>query len=322
MNNIFESQPFGDESLYVLTTHVNPDWDGIGAIVAISSLLNRLTLHHYVVLDGEIPSDAEPFLRRLNFASELNLNSKNLQLIVFDTNDLARIPRNIDIQSFGKVLIVDHHQLYDLPHEKISNFVDENASSTSEIVANYLLKQNYDFDSDVAILLYAGIYSDSGGFRFTKTSPDTLRTASALLERTHKLEFIDKFLFQNKSFDDLKFLRFFYKNLKSDFENQFCYTFVKVSELMEEGLNIYKPSQNLDTLLSARSVKVAMLVREISEESCKVYLRSKPGYEIIEILRAIGGGGHPNAGGAKLNKSLSDTVIFLKALIQPLFIKY
>ena len=315
MEDIFASL-ISEKKKVVMTTHLNPDWDGVASLKSMELFLKKSNCPYTIVCEGQLPNNAEDILPNVVYPSTLKEKLDGAVLLILDTDDFLRIPAILNDLSFSKIFFIDHHDQYNHGSDNSIKLIDPKASSTSEIIADYLLTHPDYFDPSSAIWLYIGMYSDTGGFKYTKTSAKTLKIASRLLPSVKDLSLIDEYLFQDKNVADVLFLKKFYGNMKFAFENQLAYTMITLDELNSLSANLQNPSKNLDDVLHVKQVKVAMLVKQLSTELFKIYIRSKPGYEIIDLVHEMGGGGHPCAGGATIKIAFDKVIDYLKILIQ------
>ncbi len=320
MDNIFKILSEWDDEI-ILTTHTNPDWDAIASLKCMSSILNKYKATFKICWDGKIPAKASEILPEAQTTEFLRDPVNNKILLILDTDDIKRIPAAFHKLQFSKIIFIDHHN----PGQQHTNgairLINPQASSTSEMLAEYLSTHPEYFDPTNAIWLYLGMYSDTGGFRFSKTSSKTLEMASWLMNSISDLSPVDTYLYQDKEPADILFLSGFYGNVRFFFEDQLASTLISLNEMQKLADNLNSPSDNLDNLLQVRQVKVAMMIRQLAENSCKVYLRSKPGFEVIQLLHSLGGGGHSCAGGVTLNIGLQEAEQLMKEKINTTILK-
>ncbi len=320
MDNIFKILSQWNDEI-ILTTHINPDWDAIASLKCMSSIIKRLQGSCRICLEGKIPAKAGEILPEAQTTEFLGDPVNNKILLILDTDDIKRIPVAFHKLQFSKIIFIDHHNPCQPDTNGAIKLINPLASSTSEILAEYLSVHPEYFDPTDAIWLYLGMYSDTGGFRFSKTSSKTLEIASWLLNSISDLSPVDTYLYQDKEPADILFLKGFYGNVRFFYGNQLASTIISLDEIQELADNLTSPSDNLDSLLQVRQVKVAMMIRQLSANSCKVYLRSKPGFEVIHLLHSLGGGGHSCAGGATLHISLQEAEQLMKEKINCTILK-
>ncbi len=175
-------------SSFVLTTHVNPDGDGLGSELAFAHFLRKLgkrvsIINHSKTPDNYLWLDAGNEI--VHFSPERDRTSILAAEIIFilDTNQPERLRtmQEAVLQSKAKKIVIDHH-LEALPFAD-HYVIDIDATSTGEIVYNIIKAIDGKlFDRDIARSLYTAIMTDTGSFRYPRTDPETHRITSHLIE--------------------------------------------------------------------------------------------------------------------------------------------
>ena len=164
-----------DDRVILVAGHKNTDYDSMCSSLAFTLFLNKIGKKTFMLLE-------EKDLSKLNWFNKLDYilseySGDNYNFILLDSNRKSRL--GVFEKYFDKASIkinIDHHE--DNKKEADYIFVDENISSTCEIIYN-LIKDN--IDKDIATLLYAGIASDTNSF-YKRVTPSTMLCASKLLE--------------------------------------------------------------------------------------------------------------------------------------------
>jgi phosphoesterase RecJ-like protein len=196
---------------FVVTTHINPDGDAIGSQLALAYFLIKLGKEVKLINHSQTPGNLK-FLDEGNLIQQYQsilddviLNTE--VLIAIDFNEIKRVKSMVDIfnQSKAYKICIDHHT-------NPKNFVDEffcdtDYSASGEIV--YELIKYYDkslLDKKIADALYAAIMTDTGSFRFERTSPRVHRIIAELIERgTNPTDIFNK-IYNELSIAKLKLL--------------------------------------------------------------------------------------------------------------------
>ncbi|MDU3989471.1 MAG: bifunctional oligoribonuclease/PAP phosphatase NrnA, partial [Staphylococcus sp.] len=198
----------------------------------------------------------------------------------------------------GKDLIkIDHHPATD-QYGRI-NYVDTNASSTSEIIFDFITHFNdiNIIDESVARVLYLGIVGDTGRFLFSNTTPHTMNVASRLLE----FPFNHNEVLNQLGEKDPKLMPFqgyILQNFQLSENHQYCQIKITKDVLNRFQIAPNEASQFVNTVADIKGLKIWMFgVDEGDQIRCR--LRSK-GITINDIANQFGGGGHPNASGVSV----------------------
>ncbi len=170
-----------------ITTHVNPDGDGLGSEVGLVHLLRAQGITAVITNPTPTPDRYNFLFHGLPGVDKTHEAVKELRradlILVLDIADVGRLGMlSQTVQDRGvTVACVDHHvsqgHLPDGPR-----YVDPEASATGELIFQIAQANGWPLTPPAARALYVAILTDTGGFRFSNTRPATLRTAAALLE--------------------------------------------------------------------------------------------------------------------------------------------
>ncbi len=272
----------------ILHRHERPDPDALGSQLGFAHVIKESFPYKKVYVVGE----EEPSLA---FLGEMNLISdyeyEQALVIVCDTANTERIDDKRYRQ--GQYLIkIDHHPNEE-PYGNL-NWVDPSFSSTSEMIVELIEQAGLQLDSESALLLYAGIVGDTGRFRYSNTTANTLRRASLLVEQP----FDQNTFYSNLHKKDLKITRLQGYVLQQFSVINDC---VGVMRLTKQDLDRFQvtsteSSQLVNAFSDVEGLKVWVFFVE-DEDKIRVRLRSK-GPVINTIATEYNGGGHPMAAGA------------------------
>ncbi|MEB5792360.1 DHH family phosphoesterase [Staphylococcus hominis] len=277
----------------IIHRHVRPDPDAYGSQLGLKYYLQRKFPEKSIYAVGQ-PESSLAFIGDLDRVRDDMY--QNALVIVCDT---ANAPR-IDDQRFnqGKDLIkIDHHPATD-QYGRI-NYVDTNASSTSEIIFDFITHFNdiNIIDESVARVLYLGIVGDTGRFLFSNTTPHTMKVASRLLE----FPFNHNDVLNQLGEKDPKLMPFqgyILQNFQLSEDHQYCQIKITKDVLNRFQIAPNEASQFVNTVADIKGLKIWMFgVDEGDQIRCR--LRSK-GITINDIANQFGGGGHPNASGVSI----------------------
>ena len=277
----------------IIHRHVRPDPDAYGSQLGLKYYLQRKFPEKSIYAVGQ-PESSLAFIGDLDRVRDDMY--QNALVIVCDT---ANAPR-IDDQRFnqGKDLIkIDHHPATD-QYGRI-NYVDTNASSTSEIIFDFITHFNdiNIIDESVARVLYLGIVGDTGRVLFSNTTPHTMNVASRLLE----FPFNHNEVLNQLGEKDPKLMPFqgyILQNFQLSENHQYCQIKITKDVLNRFQIAPNEASQFVNTVADIKGLKIWMFgVDEGDQIRCR--LRSK-GITINDIANQFGGGGHPNASGVSV----------------------
>jgi phosphoesterase RecJ-like protein len=208
---------------FLISTHVQPDGDGIGSEIALYHHLKKTGKEAWVINPSPTPEKFEvidPSRIIQVFSSGLKVPDVDTVIIV-DTNEvkmlgaLAPVVENLKVP----ILFVDHHvkELQDTS----GHLIDEKSGSSGEIVYRFIKSQGTELTFEMAQALYVAILTDTGNFRFQRTSPSTHETVADLLRTGVKPEQVFQSVFGKDSAEKLRLLGKTLQTLKLECQGQF-----------------------------------------------------------------------------------------------------
>lgn len=191
--------------------HNEPDFDAIGSAIGIRALAKSFEKEAYIIVNDDALS-LEPGVKKiideykekyniitLNEAKELI--DDNSLLVVTDTNKDYLVSVKDDLDEFKEVFVIDHHEP-DIHTIKGKNYINTDASSACEIIANLMISERIKIDPNVASYLLSGIFLDTKRFK-QNTSSKTHDIAEKLLNRGANTDYVNE-LFQADFVSDAK----------------------------------------------------------------------------------------------------------------------
>ncbi|MEA2723079.1 MAG: bifunctional oligoribonuclease and phosphatase NrnA [Gemmatimonadales bacterium] len=294
-----------------ITTHVNPDGDGIGSEVALVHLLRAQGIDAVITNPSPTPPrfnflfDDLPGVDRSGEAVK-ELRRADL-IVVLDISDLTRLGMLIDTvrQRGVPVACVDHHVSVGVMPPG-PRYVDANAAATGELVYELAKGNDWPITQAAARALYVAILTDTGGFRFSNTRPNTLRVAADLLETGVDPEQIYLEVYARAPEGRPRLFAEALQTLVVEHEYGLAWVTVPPGAIERLGVS----SDDLDGVVefprSIEGVRMALLFREISQGRVKVSLRSVGDVDVAAFAKPYGGGGHTKAAGLSLSGSLPE----------------
>jgi len=292
----------------LITTHVNPDGDGISSELALYHYLKRLGKEVAVINRDPVP-DIFDFLPGVD---EIRIDSHpSFQpdlILIMDCGGLERTGLQTESTNHSMIVVIDHHLTND--HSGAVNLLDPKASATGELV--YLLLRQMeeegrgDLDYTVALCLYTSIFTDTGSFRYSNTSPKALSIASKLVSYGINSWTVAEHVYESKSFATLKLMGSFLESLGVSRKGRFAWGTIRMDDYRKTGAREEHTDGFVNFPRSIKGVEVALLFRELNADGIKISLRSKGKINVAAIAEKFGGGGHHNAAGCILKGSLEE----------------
>ena len=310
----------------VIIPHRNPDGDAMGSTLGLYHFLLKLNHQVLVISPNEFPEflDWLPGSETvLTYEKHKDETTKILQeaelLFTLDFNSLHRVGEMETIlkELTATYIMIDHHQKPDDYAEFI--YSDTEFGSTCEMIYNFieLLDQTHLLDKTIATCIYTGILTDSGSFRFPKTTGKTHRIVASLIDLGVENSLIPNLLFDNNSYNRLQLLGKALQNMKV--MSEFNTSFITLSQAELDSFEHVKGDTEgiVNYGLTIKGIIFTALFIENKEEKIiKISFRSQGDFDVNQFARDnFSGGGHINAAGGKSELSLEETIKKFEGLV-------
>ena len=307
---------FESSNIFIMG-HKNPDMDSLGASIGLWSSIRQLGKNCNIIIDNDITA-IDYYMTKLKkddkydnlFISseeaEKNINDKTL-LIIVDVHNKGYV-NNLDIvERINRKIIIDHHRRSpDIIEGALLNYIEVYASSTSEMVTELIqyMLQKPRIPKIIAEGLLGGIFMDTKGFQF-KSGVRTFDAAAFL--RSLGAETIEVKKMFTDSLDDYLFISDTIRNAEVH-EN------LAIAVCPSDVNNTVIVARAADELLGISGIDVCFVLCNIND-SIIISGRSTGEVNVQVILEELGGGGHMNMAGAKLECTIDEAVNLLKEAI-------
>ena len=300
-------------------THKKSDGDSMGSACALYEAgINLGKDVNWYVPDPNL-SESYKFLPHLDdFIScesfAFNSADENMLYVFLDCSNEFR-----GVEGFVKgsnVLNIDHHE--DNSMFGHVNCVDGKASSTCEMLYRLFKADNWIITERMAESLYTGLFTDTGGFTFSNTSPLTHKVAAELIELGVKVDRMTDFISQNKSPADFALWSRAMSRVKIfGPKNIFAVTVLTANDFREVGADMTGTEGLSSLFMTIRGIKLISTITEYPNGDIRLSIRSREGspFGAGELARGLGGGGHERAAGASLNVPIDEAAKELEAII-------
>lgn len=303
----------------LILTHVNPDGDCIGSASALADLFRSAGKNAGIMINGELP-------RRLSFLTDgiPVYTAKEEEEPGADTIiavDVAS-PQQLGACAYliPKItLMIDHHGVGD---PFAPGYIEPTASSAGEIVANLYgeLKRRGAVPAipQAAARIYAAIASDTGSFRFSNTTPQTLRCTADLVEELRGAgkgvimpDEICRLLFEVRTAQELTAEKLAVENLRFWKNGQIAGVLFTQKMLTDAGLKEEDIGNVVDVPRSVEGVRIALSVRQTADDPHRFKVSSRANEELdcASVCRAFGGGGHTRAAGCTVTAGSAEEAL-------------
>ncbi|PLX98426.1 MAG: DHH family phosphoesterase [Desulfuromonas sp.] len=223
---------------------------------------------------------------------------------VVDAGELHRAGEGL--REKCRILVnIDHHPYSEDFGEYY--FVDEQACSTGVLIYRLLKAKELPITTEIAINIYTTILSDTGSFRYSNADSEAFAVASEMIGLGLDAWEIASHLYETQPRERLLLLGDALRTLTISRCGKFASVCVSCEMLSKYNAGPEHTDGFVNYPRSIEGVEVAIFFREISPNLYKVGFRSKGAVDVGALARELGGGGHHNAAGAKVEGSI-DTV--------------
>lgn len=308
-----------------IVMHHKPDADALGSSLGLAGYLKKLNHQVTVISPSDYPSfltwlpgNDEVIIYQNSTSEKLAKNIAEAELIFcLDFSSLNRINELGELvkQSTAKKVLIDHH----LEPDHFADFEqwDDKAASTAELVYQLIIELEGEklIDTAIAECLYAGIMTDTGGFRHNNTNHKVFQVAAELVAHGANPHKISKLIYDNNSLERLRLMGFVLgQKLQVIPEYKTAYIVLSKNELSALGSQTGDTEGLVNFGLSIKDIILSVLIYERKDGSVKLSFRSLDNFSVNELARKhFEGGGHKNAAGGQTNLGLDGT---LKKLLE------
>lgn len=284
----------------IVLPHKSADADCLGSAFALKLILEKLGKKVVVLLE-----EKEPVPRTCDILHGVKKEENIVAdlVIAVDCGDLERLGDRVQIfNSCPETMNIDHHPTNTMFAKY--NFVDAKASATGEIIYRLSEFMQVTLDKNIAENLYAAIISDTGRFAYSNTTENT----HIIISKLHSYQIdhveINEFLFERNSLPRLMLIKVALNSLEVYKDGKVATVQVTRDELMQLGATEEDAGGLISYPRSLETVLVSVCFREsLVADVIKVSLRSNI-YDVSEIAKQFGGGGHVRASGCSIKGDL------------------
>lgn len=320
MDNALALQDYLSKPRKVLiTTHHKPDADALGSSLGLAGYLKKKG-HSVQVIT---PSDYPVFLAWMPGNEGVLAYDKSKAILVNEKVQAADIIFCLDFSALGRIydmadmvrqapakkVMVDHH----LEPESFAEFVqwDPTSASTAQLIYRLILElgDRAVIDENIASCLYAGLMTDTGGFRHNNTRHEEFLIASELVAMGANPSRISKLVYETNTLTRLRLMGYVLsEKLVVLDEYNVAYITITEEELKRFGSQTGDTEGLVNYGLSVEGVKMAALIYK-RKDDVKLSFRSLGSFSVSEFSRQhFEGGGHKNASGGQTKLSLEETL--------------
>ncbi|MBF0106791.1 MAG: bifunctional oligoribonuclease/PAP phosphatase NrnA [Deltaproteobacteria bacterium] len=294
-----------DAKRILITTHENPDGDGIGSLLALGMGLTQLKKKVTLYMSDPVPKMYQ-FLPGQNKIKHTLCQTDKFDLtLIVDLGEVERVGGDFQkLPGRGLTVSIDHHKSGG--HNADYNFCEPQKSSTGEIIFRLLKQLKIKFNKAMAVCVYTALVTDTGSFKYSNTNSETFVVAAEMAK--FKIDFweVASHCFETSSLSRMELLKRVIAGMQIHENKKLAWIVVLLSDLMHTGATPDETEGLINYPRSIEGVEVAIVFKEKEAGKFRVSLRSKTRVDVAAIAAEFGGGGHERASGFGLEGSFED----------------
>lgn len=294
---------------FLLTTHVRPDGDALGSEVAMARILEALGKDVLLCNAFAVPPnlrflDPDNRLRQLGIDVPVEKIDGREVLMILDTTAWAQLGAIGDVVKRTKAVkvVVDHHQSGDDLGAEL--FKDVDAEATGRLVVEAADALGVPLTREIAQGAFVALATDTGWFRFSSTTADTLRLAARLVDAGAAPDQLYKQLYETDTHGRLRLIGLALAHTQTELKGRLIHTWLDLADFAAAGAIPSDSEDIINMTLAVGGTEAAVILVEQQTGGYKISLRSRCALDCSKIAEQFGGGGHKKAAGAFLNEPL------------------
>lgn len=289
-----------DAKKVVIASHVRPDGDAVGSLLAMGMALMDAGKTVEMILADGVPSSFK-FLEGGSLVKKEPEGGHD----TFITVDCADFKRTGKVfENFGQPDInIDHH----VTNENFGklNLIEAEEVATAAILTNHLPEWGYRITKPIAAALLTGIVTDTLGFRTSNVTPEALRQAALLMETGVDLPEIYMQSLVRKSYPAARYWGAGLSSLES--KSGIVWGTLTLADRKSAGYGGNDDADLINLISAIDGNKIGMVFVEQTNNHVKISWRALvPGIDVSKVAKYFNGGGHAAAAGADIEGSLAD----------------
>ncbi len=277
----------------VISVHVNMDGDAVGSAFSFAAALDEMGKKAVVALP-----EMHPYYLSYFCDEYVTETDECFDLAVaLDSGDVKRLGKQQEVfERAHRKVCIDHH--VSNPGYGDVNYIKAEASSTSEIIYELIMELTGKISSRQAEQLYAGIITDTGGFKFSNTTPESFLYSAELLKCGADINKVCIEIYESESLAKLKLKSRALDSLKLYADGKISSVIITEKDFEETGACLADCEGLSEIGRGVEGVEASFSITV--KNKVKVSLRSKYYVDVARVASCFGGGGHIRASGVTL----------------------
>ena len=284
----------------IILVHSNPDGDTLGCGYALLRALRKQGKKAEVLRP-------ENTGKKYNYLFE-DLGKEEVEaefVVSVDVADVKLLDSDVREKYAHRIdLAIDHHPSNCVECENL--LLEDTAAAACEIIYKVLMEMGTEIDKKIADCLYTGISTDTGCFRYSNTTAQTYRFAADLVEKGADGAWINRIMFDTKTKSYVILERLVMDTLEMHFSGRCAMTHLTLDMYEKSGSDESETDPLASKTRQIEGVEIGVFLREKTDGTFKISLRTLEPVNASEICRKLGGGGHARAAGCQVEGPLEN----------------
>lgn len=277
---------------FLILSHRRPDGDTVGSCAALCRALRKVGKRASLYANPQFTPKFAPYLDGLT----ADTVPEDATVISADVAAEGLFP--FGMEDAKPVLAIDHHGTNSGFADLLC--VDASAAACGEIIWALLPLLGAEPDRDIAEAIYVAVSTDTGCFRYSNTTANTLSVAAACKACGADIFSINRVMFEIKRKPRLQLEAYLIDTMEFFASGKVSVSAMPNAVLDKLGIT----EDDIDDISgfgrNIEGVEIAVMLREVENGVGKVSVRTSPSYDAAKICARFGGGGHAAAAGGSV----------------------
>lgn len=293
-----------DSKKILVNCHRGPDSDSVGSALALSKVVRGLGKEVEIVCPSDIPEDLQFLegsseIKKIDYAT-FKFAGYDIFLVIDSSNySMVSGSRELPVTKDIPLIVIDHH----FSNDRFGsiNLVDSDMTSTGELLFHIFKDWGVKLNQEIAQSLLTGIIGDTGCFQYQNVADRTLEVGAELIRLGANKDEIIYNIYRNVGFNEVKIWGKIIENMQIDKEHRFVWSVLSVTDYQnaigvdsakEDAANLFFPI--------VKDTDFGIIMEERDDATLSISFRSRSGFDVSEVAKEVGGGGHKAAAGARI----------------------
>jgi len=312
----------------VLSTHENPDGDGIGSQLAICEQFKGMGKEVRILNGSQIPTvyeflDPHKWIEVYDHDRDVEWLQGCDLAVAFDLGDFRRLLKvGEDLLEHNIVVAgIDHHPQMGFAAVNGSPYhielIDFTAPSTGTLVWQYLRAfREEKITRHMADALYTALVTDTGSFKYDNTDTRAHLMAVDLMEVGVHPYLIHKQVYEQRTHSQVKLLGTLLNHIDYSDDGRVAWCVLTQERFQLAAADLKDVEGFSEFIRTIKGVQISAVIIEVEPDKTRVSMRSKGSVAINDVAEKMGGGGHAFAAGISAEKPWAEVLAELIPLLE------